>query len=309
MKSCGISDISPIPYTTIPFFFHHADQMQIIKSIREMQQLSDRLRREGKIIGFVPTMGFLHEGHLSLMRIARPKCDALVVSIFVNPTQFGPNEDLDKYPRDFERDERLCREEKVDVVFYPDRNSMYPEPYHTFVNVERLSETMCGLSRPGHFRGVATVVGKLFNIVKPHLAVFGEKDYQQAVIIRQMVKDLNFDVEILTGPIVREPDGLAMSSRNKYLSHQERKTALVLYKSLTLAQKLAREGNDDADFVYDRMRELIQNTKGAVIDYIAIVDGQTLQPVERIGNKTLIALAVKIGQTRLIDNTVIRVES
>ena len=282
--------------------------MQIIQNIKEMQSLADSLRSEGKTIGFLPTMGFMHEGHLSLMRIARPKCDVLVVSIFVNPTQFGPNEDLNKYPRDFNRDEKLCREENVDVIFYPNKDTMYSEPYLTFINVEKLSETMCGLSRPGHFKGVATVVAKLFNIVKPHFAVFGEKDFQQAVIIKQMVRDLNFRVEILTGPIVREPDGLAMSSRNKYLSPAERQNALVLYNSLKLAEKLVMEGNDNSEFIHAKMKNLIQQIPEAHIDYIAIVDSKTLTPVRKIENNTLIALAIKIGSTRLIDNTLIRIK-
>ncbi len=280
--------------------------MQIIKEIKEMQSVADSLRREGKTIGFVPTMGFLHEAHLSLMRIARPKCDALVVSIFVNPTQFGPNEDFDKYPRDFAQDEIFCQQENVDIIFCPDKNCIYDEPYYTYINVEKFSETMCGLSRPGHFRGVATVVCKLFNIVKPHLAVFGEKDYQQAVIIKQMTKDLNFDIEILTGPIVREPDGLAMSSRNKYLSPEERQKALVLHKSLQLAERLVKEGKNDSDFIHSEIQNLIEQAEGAVIDYIAIVDSKTLEPLKEVQDNTLIALAVKIGQTRLIDNTVIQ---
>lgn len=280
--------------------------MKIVKEIKEMQSLADSLRRDGKKISLVPTMGFLHEGHLSLMRIARPKCDVLVVSIFVNPTQFGPNEDLNKYPQDFKRDEKLCHKENVDVIFYPTKDMMYREPYYTFINVEKLSETMCGASRPGHFMGVTTVVGKLFNIVKPHMAVFGEKDYQQAIIIKQMVRDLNFDVEILTGPIVREPDGLAMSSRNKYLSPEERQNALVLYNSLKLVEKLVKEGNDDSKFVYTKMSNLIQQIPDTTIDYIAIVDSSTLQPVHKVQNNTIIALAVKVGSTRLIDNTLIQ---
>lgn len=280
--------------------------MEIIKDIKEMQSLADSLRREGKTIGFVPTMGFLHDGHLSLMRIARPKCDVLVVSIFVNPTQFGPSEDFEKYPRDFEQDEKLCSREKVNIIFYPTRDMMYSEPYHTFVNVEVLSETMCGLSRPGHFRGVATVVAKLFNIVKPQFAVFGQKDYQQALIIRQMVEDLNLDVEIVTGAIIREADGMAMSSRNKYLSAEDREKARVLSKSLRMAAKLIEEGEFDAKLISNRIRDLIQQNGGVVIDYIAIVDGETLRPLDKIRNNTLIALAANVGDTRLIDNTLIQ---
>lgn len=280
--------------------------MKIINDINEMQTFAANLRQQRKTIGFVPTMGFLHEGHLSLMRIARPKCDALVVSIFVNPTQFGPTEDYEKYPRNFEQDERFCRQENVDIIFYPSKERMYSEPHHTFVNVSALSETMCGLSRPGHFQGVATVVAKLFNIVKPHLAVFGQKDYQQALIIRQMVNDLNFDVEILTGPIIREADGLAMSSRNKYLRSEEREKAQLLFKSLEMAKKLVKEGKYEAEFISKQIRDLILQTRGVVIDYIAIVDGRTLRPIEEISENTLIALAVKIGDTRLIDNIVIQ---
>ena len=280
--------------------------MKIIRHIIEMQKFADEQRRRGKIIGFVPTMGYLHEGHLSLMRIARPKCDTLVVSIFINPTQFAPGEDLNRYPRNFDRDEQICRQEKVDVIFYPEAAEMYPQPYLTSIRVKELTETMCGRSRPGHFEGVATVVGKLFNIVKPHFAVFGEKDYQQALVIKQMVRDLNFDVRILTGPIVREKDGLAMSSRNEYLTGQKRRDALVLVKSLQLAQKLIGEGTRNSRKIREEMERLIRRVPGAKIDYIAIADAQTLKPVEEIGPNTLIALAVFIDRTRLIDNVVIQ---
>lgn len=280
--------------------------MLIVKDIAEMQSLADGYRLAGKKIGFVPTMGYLHEGHLSLMRLTRPLCDILVVSIFVNPTQFGPNEDLDKYPRDLERDEELCRQEQTDVLFYPDTLSMYPEPYYTYVNVEQLSETMCGRSRPNHFRGVATVVAKLFNIVKPHLATFGEKDFQQAIIIRRMVRDLNFDVEILTGPIIREEDGLAMSSRNKYLSPEDRKKALSLYGSLQLAKKLIASGESNAQKIRTEMEKFIRQSGGVEIDYIAIVNPETLEEVETVADNTLIALAAKVGGTRLIDNIVVK---
>ncbi len=280
--------------------------MKIVSDIREMQQLAGHYRQQGKTIGFVPTMGYLHEGHLSLMRRARPQCDILVVSIFVNPTQFGPNEDFERYPRDFERDERLCREVGVDVVFYPTADAMYPRPYLTYVNVEKLSETMCGASRPRHFRGVTTVVTKLFNIVQPHIAVFGQKDYQQSLIIRQMVRDLNFDVEIDVAPIVREADGLAMSSRNKYLSPEERQQALVLYRSLTRAEELIREGERNVDTLLQAMKTVISEAPDARIDYIAIVDAETLEPLSTVRHNTVIALAVYIGTTRLIDNTWVR---
>jgi pantoate--beta-alanine ligase len=280
--------------------------MKIIKDIGAMQQFADEATQHRKRIGFVPTMGFLHEGHLSLMRIARARCDILVASIFVNPTQFGENEDFSQYPRDFERDENLCRIEQVDVIFYPDVEQMYTRPYFTFIGVEKITDTMCGLSRPGHFRGVATVVGKLFNIVKPHLAVFGQKDYQQAVVIQQMVRDLNFDVEIITGPIVREADGLALSSRNKYLSEQERQDALILYKCLQHSRKLVDTGITDSTKIKNELEQLIHSTSSAKMDYVAIVDPRTLQPVKQVEEETLVALAVYIGNTRLIDNAVIR---
>ncbi|GAB4376445.1 MAG: pantoate--beta-alanine ligase [Calditrichia bacterium] len=280
--------------------------MQIISNINNMRKTAEEIRKAGKIIGFVPTMGYLHEGHLSLIRLCRKKCDVLVVSIFVNPTQFGPQEDYEKYPRDFHRDEKLCQSENVDIIFYPSREEMYPEPHYTYVTVEKLSDTMCGLSRPGHFRGVATIVAKLFNVVKPHLAVFGEKDYQQALIIKQMVRDLNFDVTIITGPIVREPDGLAMSSRNAYLNAESRENALVLYKSLQLARKLVEEGVRNATMIRLQMEQLIRETPGASLDYIAIVDARTLEPVKEIRGETLIAMAVFIDRVRLIDNIVIK---
>lgn len=280
--------------------------MEIIRTISEMQQRAEALRRSGKRIGFVPTMGYLHEGHLSLMRLARPRCDVLVVSIFVNPTQFGPNEDFQQYPRDLERDERLCRQEQVDILFYPSAEDMYPPPYRTYVTVQELSETLCGRSRPGHFRGVATVVCKLFNIVKPHLAVFGEKDFQQAQIIKQMVRDLNFDVEILTGPIIRESDGLALSSRNKYLSPEQRRQALALSRSLKLAEEMVQQGTRQAQHLIQAMSNLIQAEPEARIDYIAVVDPESLKPVNEVTGPVLVALAVFVGSTRLIDNRLIR---
>jgi len=280
--------------------------MKIIKTISEMQMTADDFHRQGKIIGLVPTMGYLHEGHLQLVRILRPQCDVLVISIFVNPIQFAPTEDLDKYPRDFERDEQLCRSEKVDIIFYPDNLEMYPQPFHTFINVEKLSEGLCGASRPGHFRGVATVVAKLFNIVKPQLAIFGEKDYQQLMVIKQMVKDLNFDITIHSAPIVREADGLAMSSRNKYLSPEERKAAPLIYQSLLTARTLYQQGMDDPEEITEKMISILQKIPRLKVDYISFVDSQTLWPVTKIKGEVLVALAVYIGQTRLIDNIVIR---
>lgn len=281
--------------------------MEIIEDIKKMQENAGKYRCQGKIIGFVPTMGFLHRGHLSLIRIARAKCDILVVSIFVNPTQFGENEDLDKYPRDFERDRRLCENEKVDVLFFPSTKQMYRDSFLTFVSVEKITRTLCGLSRPTHFRGVATVVCKLFNIVEPHFAVFGQKDYQQVLVIKRMAADLNFDLQILTGPIVREADGLALSSRNKYLSPRERKSATVLVQCLRIARKLVDEGERRSDKIKERLQKMIETTPHAVSDYIEIVDSENLQPVAEIKNNTLLALAVFIGKTRLIDNILLPV--
>jgi pantoate--beta-alanine ligase len=276
--------------------------MKIIKEISEMQTWSNDTRRKDQTIGFVPTMGFLHEGHLSLIRLIRQKCDLLVVSIFVNPTQFGPGEDLAKYPRDFKRDEVLCREENVDVIFYPGVQEMYSTPYLTYVSVESLDKKLCGVSRPHHFRGVLTVVAKLFNIVKPHRAIFGEKDFQQAVIIKQMVKDLNFDTDILTGPIVREADGLALSSRNKYLSEEERKNATIIYKSLQHGRELYRNGTDNAQEIIRKVGNMIEGVPGATVDYVDLVDPLTLQTRESVRPADRLAAAVFFGKTRLIDN-------
>jgi pantoate--beta-alanine ligase len=280
--------------------------MQIITRITEMQNLAEKFRQEKKIIGLVPTMGYLHEGHLSLVRLARKNADLLVVSIFVNPTQFAEGEDLDKYPRDFERDKLLCEKEKVDVIFYPDSGEMYSGNYLTYVEVEKLSQTMCGITRPAHFRGVTTVVCKLFHAVKPHLAVFGQKDFQQAAIIKHMVKDLNFDIQIITAPIIREEDGLALSSRNKYLNAGERENATVLFKSLQLAKKMVKQGIKNPELVKNHMETFFHQTENASLDYIAIVDRENLSPVSEIQNDTLIAVAVYIGSTRLIDNLLIQ---
>jgi pantoate--beta-alanine ligase len=279
--------------------------MRIIKKIEEMQIVSNGLKQQGKIIGFVPTMGFLHDGHISLMKIIKPNCDELVVSIFVNPTQFGPGEDFNKYPRDFRRDEKLCQTMEVNILFYPSQDEVYAEPYLTFVEVNKLTETMCGISRPGHFRGVTTIVCKLFNIVKPDIAIFGQKDYQQALIIKQMVKDLNLNIRIITGPIVREPDGLAMSSRNRYLSIKERQDAVLLYQSLQMAEKKVGSEKYSVEEIKNRMLEKIKMGSDIRIDYIAIVDPETLEPLEKIQSHMLIALAVYVGKTRLIDNVLI----
>jgi pantoate--beta-alanine ligase len=279
--------------------------MTIIDNISRMKTFSGMLRKEGKTIGFVPTMGYLHEGHLSLARTAKKLNDVVVMSIFVNPTQFGPNEDFDSYPRDLKRDEDLARAEEVDVIFYPSVKDMYPEGYRTYVNVERLTDGLCGAKRPGHFRGVTTVVAKLFNIVKPDIAYFGQKDAQQVAVIKKMVQDLNMDVSIKVLPTVREKDGLAMSSRNKYLSGTERQEAAVLNQALSAAKVMVERGEKNAKLVIDAMGSMIKAKSSAKIDYIAIVDPDTLEEVEAVSKPVLIALAVHIGKTRLIDNIIL----
>lgn len=279
--------------------------MEIITDIKLMQGFSEKNRMEGKIIGFVPTMGFLHEGHLSLIREARRKTDVVIVSIFVNPTQFGPQEDYDNYPRDMEGDKEKIISAGGDIIFAPSVRDMYPEGYLTYVNVEGITETLCGVSRPGHFRGVTTVVTKLFNIVKPHKAFFGQKDYQQSVVIKRMVRDLNMDIDIIVLSTIRESDGLAMSSRNSYLSPEERKVAPILYRSLIMASEMVKNGERDARRIYSEMRGMIEKEPLIVIDYIAITDPENLEDISEIKGKTLIALAVRIGKTRLIDNILI----
>ncbi len=279
--------------------------MIVIQSPREMQEKSLAFKREGKTISCVPTMGFLHEGHLSLMRAARAAADVLVVTIFVNPAQFGPSEDFSTYPRDLDRDLDLCRKEGVDIVFTPETSDIYPEGYSTYVEETALSRGLCGALRPGHFRGVATVVAKLFNILQPDRAFFGRKDYQQLRVIAKMVEDLNMPVEIIGCPIVREKDSLAMSSRNKYLNPEERKEALCLRRALLRAEELVKGGERSVSAIIAEMRTMIEKEPRARIDYIEIRDGETLEPVERVGEGTLIALAVFIGKTRLIDNAVL----
>ncbi|MCX5726026.1 MAG: pantoate--beta-alanine ligase [Candidatus Saganbacteria bacterium] len=279
--------------------------MIVIKSLKKMQEIAKRVKDNGKRIGLVPTMGFLHEGHLSLVRASKRECDITVVSIFVNPTQFGPKEDYRKYPRDISRDMRSLKGLKVDIVFCPGAEEMYGKDFSTFVEVKGLGEVLCGAGRPGHFRGVTTVVAKLFEIVKPDSAYFGRKDYQQQLIIKKMVSDLNMGVKIKSLPTVREADGLAMSSRNAYLSVEERKEATVLYASLKLAGKLVRSGEADAKKIISAMRVLISKKPGVKIDYLGAYDSLTLKELARIKGKTLFALAAFIGPTRLIDNMVV----
>ena len=274
-----------------------------IKSIDEMQKISKAYKKNGKTIGFVPTMGYLHEGHISLIRCAKKENDIVIVSIFVNPLQFGENEDLDKYPRDIKRDLTICNNEGVDVVFNPSYEDMYPEGFQTYVVVEELTKGLCGDYRPGHFRGVTTVVTKLFNIVKPDRAYFGKKDYQQFKVIQRMVKDLNMDVEVIGCPLIREEDGLAMYSRNKYLSPEERESALSLSRALFRAKEMFEEGERSAEKLKEEMERVILSYPHVKeIQYIEIVDPETLKPKKEAERGDVVALAVFVGDTRLIDN-------
>jgi pantoate--beta-alanine ligase len=278
--------------------------MEVIKTIEAMKEFSSQTRRAGKTIVLVPTMGFFHEGHLRLMREGRRRGDLLIVSLFVNPTQFGPNEDFKSYPRDFERDRKMAEEVRVDVLFAPEAGAMYPPNHQTIVRVEKVTQTLCGRSRPTHFQGVTTVVMMLFEIVMPHVAIFGEKDYQQLVTIQQMVKDLRMSVEVVGLPIVREADGLAMSSRNTYLLPEERKAALSLYRSLQKAKELLQKGERKADRILDEMNGILQSEPLVRMDYVQICDAHTLQHVDRIEGDVVVALAAYLGKTRLIDNLV-----
>jgi len=280
--------------------------MKIITSVKQMQKSSLALRRKGKLIGLVPTMGALHEGHLSLVRMARKKSDVVVVSIFVNPTQFGPGEDFQKYPRVFPQDKKLLQKEKCDIIFYPSAKQIYPENYLTFVDVEDITTRLEGASRPGHFRGVATIVAKLFNIVQPDLAFFGQKDAQQVVVVKKMVSDLNFPVKIIVCPTVRDQKGLALSSRNSYLSPDEKCQALCLYEALEKARDLIQLGQTNPQVVISSMQTVIQKSPLAEIDYVAITDTKRLLPVDKIRGDVLISLAVRVGNTRLIDNICVR---
>jgi len=282
--------------------------MEIIATVKEMQQRSEQLRREGKSIAFVPTMGYLHKGHLSLMHEGRKRRDVLVISIFVNPTQFGPGEDYEKYPRDMKRDLALVQGAGVDIVFTPSAHEMYPDGFQTVVEVEQVTKNLCGISRPGHFRGVTTVVAKLFNIVKPHFAFFGQKDYQQLIAIKRMAEDLTMDIEVIGMPTIREPDGLAMSSRNSYLDPKQRKEATSLYRALLKGAELFRQGERSAAAILQEVRKIIEEGKSAKIDYAKICDAHTLKDIDEIKNEALIALAVTIGKTRLIDNIILKEE-
>jgi pantoate--beta-alanine ligase len=281
----------------------------IVTTVESMRQAVRESRARGQSVGLVPTMGALHAGHVSLMAAAKSACGFVVVSIFVNPTQFGPNEDFSRYPRPFEKDVELCAAEGVQCVFAPAPSVIYPPGFRTFVEVTQLQDGLCGASRPGHFRGVATVVLKLLNIVQPDVAYFGQKDYQQTRVLEQMVADLNVPTRLAVCPTLREPDGLALSSRNQYLDPAQRSQAPVLYQTLVEVQKLIRQGERRAKVLVDAIRTGIGNAPGARVDYIAIVDANTLEPLERAEGKVLVALAVFFGSTRLIDNVVIGGES
>ncbi len=282
--------------------------MEIIETVEAMQTKAEELRLSGKTLALVPTMGFLHEGHLELMRVGKKHADVVIISIFVNPTQFGPNEDFAQYPRDTEGDLAKAEGVGVDIVYFPKVEEMYPEGYQTTIAVEKVTHHLCGLSRPGHFDGVTTVVAKLFNATKAHMAIFGQKDYQQLTAISRMVQDLNMDIRIVGVPTVREPDGLAMSSRNSYLNPKERKSALCLKKSMDLADELFRQGERDAGRIKKEVEALIRRHPFTDIDYINLCHPFSLEDLDILEGDTLIALAVKVGKTRLIDNAVIREE-
>ena len=279
--------------------------MKVVGTIKEVRELVKEWKKNGETVGFVPTMGYLHEGHGSLITKARENNDKVVVSIFVNPMQFGPTEDLDSYPRDLEKDSKFCESLGADLIFHPEPEDMYHEDFSSYVDMSVLTEELCGLSRPVHFRGVCTVVTKLFNIVQPDNAYFGQKDAQQLAIIKHMVQDLNMDINVVGCPIVREEDGLAKSSRNTYLSPEERKAALILSKTVKLAKELIDAGEKDADVVVAKMKENIETEPMAKIDYVKAVNGLTMQQQKEIKAPMLIAMAVYIGKTRLIDNMIL----
>ncbi len=279
--------------------------MKVVGTIKEVRNLVKEWKKNGESIGFVPTMGYLHEGHGSLITKARENNDKVVVSIFVNPLQFGPSEDLESYPRDLEKDSKFCESLGADLIFHPEPEEMYHDDFSSYVDMSVLTEELCGLSRPVHFRGVCTVVSKLFHIVQPDNAYFGEKDAQQLAIIKHMVQDLNMDVNVVGCPIVREEDGLAKSSRNTYLSPEERKAALILSKTIELGKKLIADGEKDADVLVAKMKANVETEPMAKIDYVKAVNGLTMQQQKEIKAPMLIAMAVYIGKTRLIDNMII----
>lgn len=276
--------------------------MKIVTTIAEAKEQVKEWRSQGLSVGLVPSMGYLHEGHASLMKEAVKQMDKVAVSVFVNPTQFGPGEDYDSYPRDLDHDIAICEEQGVDLIFHPSVEEMYGKNYNTYVTMETLGDELCGKSRPIHFRGVCTVVTKLFHIITPDKAFFGQKDAQQLAIIKRMVKDLNMDLEVVGCPIIREDDGLAKSSRNTYLSPEERQAALILSKTIFMGQEMVKNGERDVKTLLDAMKANIETEPLAKIDYVEVVDGETMQKVEKIEESVLVAMAVYIGSTRLIDN-------
>jgi pantoate--beta-alanine ligase len=281
--------------------------MQILKTVAEVKAYIRGVKADGKSIGFVPTMGYLHEGHLTLMREAKAICDVVIVSIFINPLQFGVGEDFEEYPRDLTRDAELCQSVGIGAIFAPAVAEMYPKGYHTFVDLEELPNHLCGLARPGHFRGVSTVVSKLFNIIQPDKAFFGQKDAQQALIIKRLAADLNMNLDIVVVPIVREEDGLAMSSRNVYLTPEERQAAPVLYQSLQQAKAAIEAGETKGEAIRNLMINSIQQQKLAKIDYVEVVSRSSLEGLDRLEGEVLIAVAVCFGKTRLIDNIMLNI--
>ena len=307
----SIRGAQPLLLKTLPLSFEgQGDKggevdniMKIVETIDEMRKIRQQLAEP---VGFVPTMGYLHEGHLSLVRQARADNPTVAVSIFVNPTQFGPQEDFKTYPRDTQRDLALLEKEKTDIVFMPEAAEMYPADFNSWVEVNKVTERLEGATRPGHFRGVATVVAKLFNIVQPTRAYFGQKDAQQAIVIKKMAADLNMNLEVVVLPTLREPDGLAMSSRNTYLNPEQRQAATVLYQALNLAQKLWSQGEKDAERLRQEMTALIQKQPLAKIDYVSVADTETMDELDTVKTPALVSMAVKIGSTRLIDNIVLQ---
>jgi pantoate--beta-alanine ligase len=279
--------------------------MEIVRRLARLRELSRDARADKRKLALVPTMGYLHEGHLSLVRLAREMADLVVVSVFVNPSQFGPGEDLESYPRDSHRDAELCKKEGTDVVYMPEASDVYPRGFQTWVEVEQITKSLCGAFRPGHFRGVTTIVLKLLNMVQPHFALFGQKDAQQCLVVERMIRDLNLDVELVIGPTVREPDGLAMSSRNKHLSADERRAAPAIYRALTTAERLYARGEREAARLLEAVRDGVEAEQLLKLQYVELVDTEALEPVERVVGRCLLALAAFAGETRLIDNTLL----
>jgi pantoate--beta-alanine ligase len=282
--------------------------MEVVETIEKIRELTSKARAAGKKIGFVPTMGALHAGHFSLIKAAKEQTDFVVVSIFVNPTQFGPAEDFDKYPKTLDADTAGCEKLGVDIIFVPSISEIYPSKNLTWVNVEKLTEPLCGKSRPGHFRGVATVCAKLFNIVEPDIAFFGQKDAQQSIVVKQMIADLNMPLQIVVCPTVRESDGLAMSSRNKYLNAEERKDAALIYAALQEAELFIKAGHRKSSELIGEMEKILKISSRIKIEYISILDSRTLEEIDRAKGKTFIAIAAKLGQARLIDNIILNIE-